>query len=341
MNQNLLIKGFKKPKNITYEKDELTPNYGRFIIHPFERGFGYTVGNIFRRTLLSSIPGFAITAIRIQTWNENNELKVLHSSFEAIPEVREETFDVISNFKNVKVRLLEDIESKTIKIEKTGAGTITAADLMVDDTIEIMNPDLHIMTLSEKSNIAIELQIDLGRSYVDAETQEEYIETIDTIPIDAIFSPVEKVKYEVTNTRIGQRSDYDKIIFELWTDGTVSPEDALGIAAKILTDHFSIFINFKIPVIDEESEEQDEDEELREILQTPVDELELSVRASNCLRSENVRTIGDLISRNEDDVSKIKHFGKKSLTEIKEKLVKYKLSFGMKDIVTRVLNKKV
>ena len=208
MNQNLLVKGFKKPKSITYDKDELTPNYGKFIIHPFERGFGYTIGNVFRRVLLSSIPGFAITAMRVQTWNESNDMSVLRSAFEPIPEAREETFEVINNLKNVKVRLLEDIESKTIKIEKKGACTVTAGDLMVDDTIEILNPELHILTLSEKGNMTMELQIDLGRSYIDAESQEEYVETVDTIPIDAIFSPIEKVKYEVTNTRIGQRSDY-------------------------------------------------------------------------------------------------------------------------------------
>ncbi|MCG8568914.1 MAG: DNA-directed RNA polymerase subunit alpha [Spirochaetes bacterium] len=341
VNQNLLIKGFKKPKNIVYDKDEITPNYGKFTIHPFERGFGYTIGNVFRRVLLSSIPGFAITAMRIETWDKDGNQVVLPSQFHPIPEVKEETFEIINNLKGLKVRLLEDIESKTIKIEKNGAGEITGADLVVDDTIEVVNQDQHIMTFSENANISIEFQIDLGRGYVDAESQEEYIETIDTIPIDAIFSPIEKIKYEVTNTRIGQRSDYDKLIFEIWTDGTISPEDALGIAAKILTEHFQIFINFKIPVLDEETEEQDEDEELREILQTPVDELELSVRASNCLRSENIRTIADLISRSEDDISKIKHFGKKSLTEIKEKLVRYKLSFGMKDVASRVLNKKM
>jgi len=341
VNQNLLIKGIKRPKDITYVKEELTPSYGRFAIYPFERGFGHTVGNVFRRTLVSSIPGFAISAIRVQTWNGSNESFVLRSQFDSIPEVKEETFDIIANLKSVNIRLLEDIESKTIKVERKGAGNITAADLMVDDTIEVINKDLHIMTLTEKANISIELQIDLGRGYIDAESQEEYVEAVDTIPIDAIFSPIDKVKYEVSNTRIGQRSDYDKLVFELWTNGTITPEDALGIAAKILTDHFQLFINFKVPDINEENEEQDEDEELREILQTPVDELELSVRASNCLRSENIRTIGDLVCRSEDEISKIKHFGKKSLTEIKEKLVKYKLSFGMQDIVQRVLNKKI
>lgn len=341
MNQNLLIKGFKMPKDIVYENEELTPNYGKFIIHPFERGFGHTIGNVFRRVLLSSIPGFAITALRVQSWNKDNEVRILASPFENIDEVKEDTFEIINSLKSVNVKLNEDIESKTISISKQGAGVLTAADLQVDDTIEILNKDLHILTTTENANINIELQIDLGRGYIEGESQEEYIETVNTIPIDTIFSPIERVKYEVTNTRIGQRSDYDKLIFELWTNGTVSPKDTMGIAAKILTDHFQKFINFKVQVQDEESEELDEDEELKDILLTPVDELELSVRASNCLRSENIRTIGDLITRNEDDISKIKHFGKKSLTEIKEKLIKHKLSFGMGDTVKKVLNKKI
>ncbi|HBD92809.1 MAG: DNA-directed RNA polymerase subunit alpha [Spirochaetes bacterium GWF1_31_7] len=341
MNQNLLVKSFTKPKGIQYEKDVLTPNYGKFVIYPFERGFGHTVGNVFRRVLLSSIPGYAITAIRVQTWNDKNELSILPSPFEAIPEVKEDTFDIINNLKNVKIKLLQDIESRTIKIEKKGAGDITALDLQVDDFIEITNKDLHIMTLTKDANISIELQIDSGRGYVDIDRQESYGEhDISTILIDADFSPVRKIKYEVTDTRIGQRSDYDKLIFELWTDGTQSPEDTMGIAAKILTDHFSTFINFKVEEVSEEKVEKDEDQELKQILSTPVEELELSVRAGNCLRSENVRTIGDLVCKTEDEVSKIQHFGKKSLTEIKEKLVKYKLSFGMKDIVSKVMNKK-
>lgn len=341
MNQNLLVKGFTKPKSIQYEKDELTPSYGRFVIYPFERGFGHTVGNVFRRVLLSSIPGYAITAIRVQSWNDKNELYVLPSPFENIPEVKEETLDIINSLKNVKLRLLDDIDSRTIKLDFKGASSFTAGKLKIDDSIEVMNPDLHIMTFTEKANVTIELQIDAGRGYIDIDRQEKYGEKdISTILIDSIFSPVDKVKYEVSDTRIGQRTDYDKLIFELWTDGTISPEDAMGIAAKILTDHFSVFINFKVPEVNEEKEEKDEDQELKQILMTPVEELELSVRAGNCLRSENVRTIGDLVCKTEEEVSKIQHFGKKSLTEIKEKLVKYKLSFGMKEIVAKVLSKK-
>ena len=341
MNQNLLVKGFTKPKSISYEKDELTPNYGKFTIYPFERGFGHTVGNVFRRVLLSSIPGYAITALRVQSWDSEGKLTVLPSPFANIPEAKEETFEFINNLKNVKIKLLDDVDSRTIKIEKKGACVITAEDLEIDGNVEVINKDLHLLTLSDNANVSIDLQIDGGRGYVDIDRQEKYGDKeVSSILIDAIFSPIEKVAYQVTDTRIGQRSDYDKLTFEIWTDGTVSPEDAMGIAAKILTDHFSIFINFKLPEVNEEHEEKDEDQELKQILLTPVEELELSVRAGNCLRSENIRTIGELVSRPEEEISKIQHFGKKSLTEIKEKLVKYKLSFGMNDVVARVLNKK-
>jgi DNA-directed RNA polymerase subunit alpha len=339
VNQKQLLKGFKKPKNIIYKKKEVSKNYGKFIIYPFERGFGHTIGNTFRRVLLSSIPGYAISAIRINVFDENNNVKPVSSGFELIPEVYEETFEVIKNLKDVKLRLLNEIESKTIHLERKGTNTITASDLAIDDTIEVINGDLKLLTLTEKANIELELQIDLGRGYVDAERQEEYIETVNTIPIDANYSPIEKVKYEVENTRVGQRTDYDKLIFEVWTDGTLSPEDAIAGSAKILKDHFQIFINFEEEEEEEEVEENKEDEELKVLLETPVDELELSVRASNCLRSSNIRLIGELVSKTEEEISKIRHFGKKSLIEIKEKLIKHKLSFGMKDIVDKILNK--
>ena len=215
MNQRMLLKGFKKPKNISYEKEEQISNYGKFIVHPFERGFGHTIGNTFRRVLFSSMPGYAISAIRVQTYNKKNELKILSSAFEPIDEVLEETLEIINNLKNIKLKLSDDIESKTIRIERKGECVITAEDLIVDDTIEVMNPEQKIMTLTENANIEIELQIDLGRGYVDAERQEEFIETVNTIPIDANYTPIEKVKFEVQNTIVGQRSDYDKLISAL------------------------------------------------------------------------------------------------------------------------------
>jgi len=340
VNKKVLLKGFKKPKSITYEKEEQTPNYGKFIISPFEKGFGYTFGNVLRRVLLSSIPGYAISAIRVQTKNSNGEVKILSSCFEQIPEVYEDTLDVINNLKNVKVKLLDDIEQKTISIEKKGGGVVKAGDLQIDDTIEIINKDLTIMTLSDKADIEMDIQIDWGRGYVDAERQEEYVETIDTIPIDAMYSPIEKVKYEVTNTRVGQRTDYDKLILEVWTNGTILPEDAIGSAAKLLKEQLQVLINFEEEGEAEELEQQSEDEDLKTLFETPIDELELSVRASNCLRTVNIKTIGDLVSKSEDKIAKIRHFGKKSLLEIKEKLAKYKLTFGMEDVVNRVLKRK-
>jgi len=340
VNQKVLLKGFKKPKTITYEREEQTPNYGKFVIYPFEKGFGYTIGNTLRRVLLSSIPGYAISAIRVQSKTKNGDIKILSSCFEQIPEVYEETLDIIHNLKNVKVKLSDEIEQKTIKIERKGKCEIKAGDLQVDDTIEIINKDYHIMQLSEDADIEMDIQIDLGRGYIDAERQEEYVETIDTIPIDAMYSPIEKVKYEVTNTRVGQRSDFDKLIFEIWTNGIIKPEDAIGFSAKLLKEQLQLLINFEEEDEVEETEQAGEDDDLRALLETPVDELELSVRASNCLRTVNIRTIADLVSKSEDQISKIRHFGKKSLLEIKEKLSKHKLSFGMEDVITKILKRK-
>ncbi len=340
MNQKMLLKGFKKPKSISYDKEEQKPNYGKFVIYPFERGFGHTIGNTLRRVLLSSLPGYAISAMRIETYSDDGGVKVLASEFEPIPEVKEETLEIVNNLKSVKLRLLEDIESKTIRIEKKGFCELKAEDLATDDTIEIINKDLHILTLSDKGHIVVEFQIDLSRGYVDVERQNENIEDINAIPIDAMFSPIEKVQYGVTNARVGQRSDYDKLTFEVWTNGTIRPEDAMAGGAKILKEYFQLFINFQEEVEEEEKEFDDGVGEFKSLIDTPVDELELSVRASNCLRTFNIRTIGDLVSHSEEDISKIRHFGKKSLLEIKEKLAKHKLSFGMQDEVGKILNKK-
>ncbi len=340
MNQRILLKGFKKPKNISFEKDNIQDNHGRFTVYPFERGFGYTVGNTFRRALLTSIPGYAISAIRIQTKDKDGTYRVLSSAFEPIPEVSEETFDVINNLKNVKIALTDELEQKTIRIERKGDCVVTAGDLEIDDTIKVFNKDLKLLTLTEKGDLEIELQIDLGRGYYEAEKQFEYIETVDSIPIDAIYSPVEKVTYSVSTVRVDKRSDYEKVIIDVWTKGTIRPEDAIAGAAKLLKDYFSVFINFEEEIEEEETELDKEEDELKTILETPVDELELSVRASNCLRASNIRYIWELVNKTEDDISKIRHFGKKSLLEIKEKLTKHKLSFGMGDIVNKILDKR-
>jgi DNA-directed RNA polymerase subunit alpha len=326
-----LLKGFKRPKGITFEHSELNPDYGKFIAYPFERGYGVTTGNTLRRILLSSIQGYAITAIRITSYDDEGGSKVITNEYEAIPEVAEDTPDIITNLKQVQLRLTNDEDEKVIVVETKGPGTLTAKDLEVDSTVAVLNKDLHIATLMEKTNLELEIQIDLGRGYVPSERNEKYIEIIGTIPLDAMFSPVQKVKYSVENTRVGQRTDYDKLILEIWTDGTLAPEDALAEAAKIAKDHLSVFINFdEDAALDDEDIDEDE-ARIKTLLDTPVEELELSVRSSNCLRNANIRSIGDLTRRTEDEIAKTRNFGKKSLQEIKEKLQDRGLSLGMTD----------
>ncbi|MCD6120567.1 MAG: DNA-directed RNA polymerase subunit alpha [Spirochaetales bacterium] len=326
-----LLKGFKRPKGITFEHSELTPNYGRFIAYPFERGYGITIGNTLRRILLSSIQGYAVTGIRITAYDKEGSPHLVTNEFEAIPEVVEDTPDLINNLKQAKIELEENLEGKVITVEKKGAGNFVAGDLEVDNDIKILNKDLHIATLTENANIDFEIQIDLGRGYVPAERNEKYIEVVGTIPLDAIFSPIIKVKYSVENARVGQRTDYDKLILELWSDGTIAPDDALAEAAKIAKDHFTIFINFDEQETVEEEEVDEEEELIKNLLNTPVEELELSVRSSNCLRNANIRTIGDLTRKSEEEIAKTRNFGKKSLQEIKEKLKERNLSLGMTD----------
>jgi len=326
-----LLKGFKRPKGITFEHSELEPDYGKFVAYPFERGYGVTMGNTLRRILLSSIQGYAISAIRITSYKEDGTPVTVTNEFDSIPEAVEDTPDIINNLKQVQFRLKDDIEEKVFTISAKGAKKITAGDLEVDNEIEVINKDHHIATLTRKANIEFEIQVDLGRGYVPAERSEKYIEIIGTIPLDAVFSPIVKVKYNIENTRVGQRTDYDKLIIELWTDGSVSPEDALAEAAKIAKDNLSIFINFDEDETCDDDEVDEEEERIRAILETPVEELELSVRSSNCLRNANIRFIGDLTRKTEEEIAKTRNFGKKSLQEIKEKLKDRGLGLGMTD----------
>ncbi|MBA7543577.1 DNA-directed RNA polymerase subunit alpha [subsurface metagenome] len=326
-----LLKGFKRPKGITFEHSELEPDYGKFVAYPFERGYGVTMGNTLRRILLSSIQGYAISAIRITSYKEDGTPVTITNEFDSISEVVEDTSDIINNLKQVQFRLRDDIEEKVFTISAKGVKKITAGDLEVDNEIEVINKDHHIATLTKKANLEFEIQVDLGRGYVPAERNEKYIEVIGTIPLDAIFSPIVKVKYNVENTRVGQRTDYDKLIIELWTDGSVSPEDALAEAAKIAKDNLSIFINFDEDETRDDNEVDEEEERIRAILETPVEELELSVRSSNCLRNANIRIVGDLTRKTEDEIAKTRNFGKKSLQEIKEKLRDRSLDLGMTD----------
>ena len=326
-----LLRGFKKPKGITFEHSEVEANYGRFVAYPFERGYGVTIGNTLRRILLSSIQGYAISAVKITTYKDDGSPHIIASEYEPIPEVVEDTPDFINNLKQVQVRLTGDLEEKTIVVESKGGGKLSAKDLAVDNDVEIVNTNFHIATLMDKANIEFEIQINLGRGYVPAERNEKYIEVIGTIPIDAIFSPIQKVKYSVENTRVGQRTDYDKLILEIWTDGTITPDDALAEAAKIAKDHFTIFINFDEAEAGGDDEVDEDEERIRTLLDTPVEELELSVRSSNCLRNANIRTIGDLTKKTEEEITKTRNFGKKSLQEIRDKLQARGLDLGMKD----------
>jgi len=308
-----------KPKKLEAEEKNLTPTYGKFVGEPFERGFGVTIGNSIRRVLLSSLQGAAITAVKIRN--------VLHE-FSTIPGVREDVTDIILNLKEVRLKL-HDGTQETARIEAKGEGEIKAGDITAGPNVEVLNPELHIATLSKEGKLDMELTIKLGRGYVSAERNKEENAPVGTIPIDAIFSPVRKVNYTITNARVGQRTDYDRLNMEVWTDGGVRPDDAIAFAARILQDQLSIFINFEeAPELAEAAEEGQP--ALNENLFRSVAELELSVRSANCLQNAGIKYIGELVQKTEAEMLKTKNFGRKSLNEIKEILREMGLDFGMK-----------
>lgn len=308
-----------RPRGI--QVDTVTENYGKFVAEPFERGYGITVGNSIRRILLSSLQGAAVTAVRIDG--------VLHE-FSSIPDVLEDVTDVILNLKGLRVRM-HTAEPKIIRIEAEGEKKVTAADITADPQVEILNPDHHIATVSEGGKLNMELTVQMGWGYRPAEQNKSATMPVGTIAIDSMFSPIRRVNYNVTNARVGQQTDYDRLVLEVWTDGGVAPADAVAYAAKILKEQVSIFINF-----DEEAEPEYEDKSPEsEILQNEnlyrsVDELELSVRSANCLQNANIKYIGELVQRTEAEMLKTKNFGRKSLKEIKEILSTMGLSLGMK-----------
>ncbi|MDR0452265.1 MAG: DNA-directed RNA polymerase subunit alpha [Treponema sp.] len=327
-----LLKGWKRPKGITFEHGELRLNYGKFVASPFEPGFGTTVGNTLRRILLSSIQGYAVTAVKITSYDADGVPHNISSEFETIPNIVEDTLEVINNLKQIRLRLPHDMEQNLFLYEWTGKHDIKSDDFARPGEVDVLSSGLHIMTLMDDAHLELEIQVDLGRGYVPSEVNEQYVEVIGTIPMDAIFSPVKKVKFTVDPVRVGQRSDYDKLVLEVWTDGTVRPDDALAEAAKIAKDHFSVFINFDENNLGAEEDLDEDDERIRQILNTPVEELELSVRSSNCLKNANIKTIGELTRKTEDDITKTRNFGKKSLQEIKEKLKEWNLSLGITDL---------
>ncbi len=309
-----------RPRGIHIEQETLTEFYGRFSCEPLERGYGITLGNSLRRVLLSSLQNAAVTAIRIEG--------ALHE-FTTIGDVVEDVTDIILNLKEV---VFKSATAKTyqVRIDKEGPGPVYAKDVLVTDGLSVLNPDHLIATLDKKGPLAMELTVNVGRGYVPAEKNKTATMPIGTIPIDALFSPVRKVNYTVTNARVGQVTDYDKLTLEVWTNGSVKPQDAVAYAAKILKEQLTIFINF------EETEETSyvsgttEEEPLNENLFRSVDELELSVRSANCLQNANITLIGELVQRTEQDMLKTKNFGRKSLKEIKEILANMGLSLGMK-----------
>jgi len=316
-----LLKGFKRPSKISFEHDELQPNYGRFVAEPFERGYGLTVGNSLRRVLLSSIEGAAITAIKIEG--------VPHE-FSVIPGVFEDVTRIILNLKKMRFKYEGEIP-KVLHIVKQGAGILTGADFDLDPDIQVMIKDQKIATLNDTAKIDMEVQIERGRGYIPAEMNKLNTETVGVIPIDSIFSPVQKVNVKVEDTRVSQRTDYDKLILEIWTDGSISPDDALAQAAKIVKDHMSIFINFE-EEHEEEVEVVDESiEKMKVLLSKSIDDIEFSVRAYNTLKSLDISLLEDLVKRTEDEVRKSKHSSDVVLKEIKTKLEAYHLSLGLKD----------
>ena len=321
----MLWKGFQKPKRLDVERDTATDNYGRFYAQPFERGFATTVGNSLRRVLLSSIEGAAVTAVRVEG--------VLHE-FSPIPGAMEDTTDLILNLKRVPLKMHVD-HPKTLTLRTSEPGEVRAKHITPDPDIEILDPEAYIATLGAGSTLAVEMRVKPARGYVSADKNFDEDLSIGWIPLDSVHSPVKKVNYFVDQARVGQATDYEKLTLEVWTNGAVSPRDAVGLAAKLMKDHLQIFIN-----LDEDDEEETEsavvevsDEEkgaLYEKLGKSVDEMELSVRSYNCLKNANIRTIGELVQKTESEMLKTKNFGRKSLNEIKEILSVMGLSLGMK-----------
>ena len=311
---------FEKPniECLAINEDE---SYGKFVCEPLERGYGMTIGNSLRRILLSSLPGAAITSVKIEG--------VLHE-FSSIPNVVEDVPEIIVNLKNVRLKFTEN-EEKVMRINFKGEGEVTAGDIITDGTVEILNPDLHIATVSEGGQLIMELTADMGRGYSPSEKNKKPNQDISVLPIDSIYTPVKKVNYQVKNTRVGQMVDYDKLIIEVWTDGSLKAHEALSLAAKVMTGHLELFIdlseiskNTQVMVEKEESKKE-------KVLETSIEELELSVRSFNCLKRAGISTVEDLTNRSENDMMKVRNLGKKSLDEVIAKLHSLGLNFRQED----------
>src|SRR3989338_1528894 len=313
-------KDFEMPKKLVCDESSYSDTYGKFIAEPFERGYGTTLGNALRRVLLSSIEGSAVTSVKIDS---------VHHEFSNIAGVSEDIPDIILNIKELVLRS-HSRQPKVIEIKADSKGEVKAKDIIHDETIEIFNPDLHIATLTKNIKFHVEMEVGRGRGYYPAEKNKKEGQSIGVIPVDSIFTPIVKVNFQVENTRVGQITDYDKLIFEILTNGSVSPKDALLYSAHILQKHLDIFLNYgKLPK-EEIEEEVKVDDELYSKLRMPVSELELSVRSANCLKEAKIKTIGELVQKNEAEMLKYRNFGKKSLAEIKEIITGMGLGLGMK-----------
>lgn len=313
-------KNFEMPKKLICDESTYTDTYGKFIAEPFERGYGVTIGNSLRRVLLSSIEGSAITSVKFAG---------VQHEFSTLPGVLEDVTQIILNVKKIVLRSYAD-EPKTIYINVDKKGDVTARDIATDETIEVINPDQHIATLTKKVKFEMEMEVGKGRGYVPAERNKKENQPIGTIAVDSIFTPIKKVNIHVENTRVGQITDYDRLILEIWTNGSINPKDAILYASHILQKHLDIFVNYgKLPEEEEEPEESPEEIQLYEKLRMPITELELSVRSSNCLKEAKIKTIADLVKKTETEMLKYRNFGKKSLAEINKILADMGLSLGM------------
>lgn len=314
------LKGFQRPKRLECDSNSLTNLYGKFTADPFEHGFGLTIGNALRRTLISALPGAAITSVKTEG---------VYHEFSTIPGVAEDTTDIILSLKEIRFKMYVD-HPKTVYIKAQGRGEVKAGDIICDADVEVLNPELHIATLDSGASLEMEMTVEKGRGYVPAEFNKKEGQPLGVISIDAIFSPVRKTNFKVEDVLLAAKS-YDRLILEVWTDGSIVPEDAIAQAAKILKDHWSIFIKFEDKEEEEEKEQVDENlAKLQENMDRSVTELELSVRSYNCLKNASIETIRDLVQKTESEMLKTKNFGRKSLNEIKDIMTKMGLSLGMK-----------
>ena len=313
--------GIVKPKRLEFEKEVKNENYGKFSVGPFERGYGVTTGNSLRRMLLSSIEGAAIVAVQIEG--------VFHE-FSSIPGVLEDVTEIILNLKQVNLTLSEDVDEKRIYLKKDVQGKLTAKDIVADSQVTILNPDHLIATLDKNSSLNIEMIVRKGRGYVPAEKQELEGESVQMIAVDSVFSPIEKVSYNIESTRVGQSTDYDLLVMEIWTNGGITPEDAVAHSAKIAKDHMQVFINFDEEPEPEKPVANQEKQKMWINLAKSVEELELSVRSYNCLKNANIETIAELVQKTDSEMLRTRNFGRKSLNEIKEILDGMELHLGVK-----------